>query len=587
VVLGKYEIKGTMAFGGLGWIYLALDTVLSRWVVLKGLLNSKDPNLLAVAVKEREFLAAVKNPSIVGIYDFITQGREGYIVMEYVSGKTLMTLRKERGGPLPAAEAASYILDILPAFSYLAEHGLVYCDFKPENAMVEGDAVKLIDMGAVRRLDDPGGDIYGSRGYSAPEASNDPSPVSDLYTVARTLAVLVANFDFQGRYEHALPPSSEVQAFQEHESLYRFLLKATRAEPEGRFQDAQEMAGQLVGVLREIVAETAAAEVSAVRSTSFDEEGDLGAGGGPLGANTLSYRDLPPLMIDSQDPGQAVAIAAAVLQDPARRRELFERGLATYSDSLELRLRFAGALTDCGAFDEAQTQLAQVQAADSSDWRSGWYRARLLLAQGKAREAAAAFEAVFNELPGELAPKLGLAMACEVGGEIARAIHYYDLISISNPAMASAAFGLARCRQRQRDRDAAAEAYQRVPGSSSQQARAQMGLALALLSPEPAAPGEGELGRAAEAIESLRATLDSLELHEVSARILETAAESIETGAVRSTDGSRLLGVPMLAKDLRQMAEDELRACARFAKEAADKIRYIDEANRVRPRTLV
>ncbi|MGI8551429.1 MAG: serine/threonine protein kinase [Dehalococcoidia bacterium] len=55
LVAGKYEIKGTLAFGGLGWIYLALDTVLSRWVVLKGLLNSKDPNMVALPVKEREF----------------------------------------------------------------------------------------------------------------------------------------------------------------------------------------------------------------------------------------------------------------------------------------------------------------------------------------------------------------------------------------------------------------------------------------------------------------------------------------------------------------------------------------------------
>src|SRR5262249_29496368 len=133
VVLGKYEVKGTLAFGGLGWIYLALDTVLSRWVVLKGLLNSKDPTLVALAGKEREFLAAVKHRNIVGIYDFIMAGDEGFIVMEFVNGKTLMTLRRERG-PLPAAEAIAYIIDILPAFAYLDEQDLVYCDFKPENA---------------------------------------------------------------------------------------------------------------------------------------------------------------------------------------------------------------------------------------------------------------------------------------------------------------------------------------------------------------------------------------------------------------------------------------------------------------------
>src|SRR5262249_47916280 len=62
LVADKYEIKGTIAFGGLGWIYLALDTVLNRWVILKGLLNSKDPKMLEVAVQEREFLAAVKHP---------------------------------------------------------------------------------------------------------------------------------------------------------------------------------------------------------------------------------------------------------------------------------------------------------------------------------------------------------------------------------------------------------------------------------------------------------------------------------------------------------------------------------------------
>ena len=62
-----------MAFGGLGWIYLGWDTVLSRWVVLKGLLNSKDEASAAAAVAERRFLAAVKHPKIVGIYNFVSR----------------------------------------------------------------------------------------------------------------------------------------------------------------------------------------------------------------------------------------------------------------------------------------------------------------------------------------------------------------------------------------------------------------------------------------------------------------------------------------------------------------------------------
>src|SRR5262245_28815697 len=118
VVHDKYEIRGPIAFGGLGWIYLGWDTVLSRWVIIKGLLNVKDEAAAAAAVAERQFLAAVKHPKIVGIYDFVQQGAQGYIIMEYVGGRTIQSMRKERG-PMPVEEAISYVMGILPAFSYL------------------------------------------------------------------------------------------------------------------------------------------------------------------------------------------------------------------------------------------------------------------------------------------------------------------------------------------------------------------------------------------------------------------------------------------------------------------------------------
>src|ERR1039458_4474132 len=58
VVAGQYEVKGAIAYGGLGWIYLGFDKVLSRYVVLKGLLNANDESSAAAAVAERQFLAA-------------------------------------------------------------------------------------------------------------------------------------------------------------------------------------------------------------------------------------------------------------------------------------------------------------------------------------------------------------------------------------------------------------------------------------------------------------------------------------------------------------------------------------------------
>ena len=68
LVAGQYEVLGCLAFGGLGWIYLARDrNVSDRWVVLKGLLNTGDADAMAAAVAERQFLAEVEHPSIVRI----------------------------------------------------------------------------------------------------------------------------------------------------------------------------------------------------------------------------------------------------------------------------------------------------------------------------------------------------------------------------------------------------------------------------------------------------------------------------------------------------------------------------------------
>jgi serine/threonine-protein kinase PknG len=231
LVAGQYEVKGAIAYGGLGWIYLGFDKVLSRYVVLKGLLNANDESSAAAAVAERQFLAAVKHPNIVGIYNFVQRGSEGFIIMEYVGGKTLKQIRQERG-PLPVAESIAYIHRILPAFAYLHSMGLVYCDFKPDNVMLEKDDVKLIDMGGVRRIEDTEGDIYGTVGYSAPEAASGPTVASDLFTIGRTLGVLLTEIKgFTTQHRFTLPSTEEEPLFTAQESLYRALLRSTAEKP--------------------------------------------------------------------------------------------------------------------------------------------------------------------------------------------------------------------------------------------------------------------------------------------------------------------------------------------------------------------
>ena len=151
------------------------------------------------------------------------------------------------------AHAIAYAIEVLPALDYLHDRGLVYCDFKPDNVIQTEEQLKLIDMGAVRRIDsdEP---IYGTVGYQAPEIGTDgPSVSSDLYTVGRALAVLSFEFKgFQGRFSGRLPDG--VPLLGQQESFARLLRRATHRDPGRRFASAGEMAEQLTGVLREVLA---------------------------------------------------------------------------------------------------------------------------------------------------------------------------------------------------------------------------------------------------------------------------------------------------------------------------------------------
>ncbi|MEV0139044.1 MULTISPECIES: tetratricopeptide repeat protein [Streptomyces] len=269
IVHGQYEVVGCLAHGGLGWVYLAVDRAVSdRWVVLKGLLDTGDQDAMAAAISERRFLAEIEHSNIVRIYNFVehldqrTGSLDGYIVMEYVGGKALKEIANDRRtpagkrDPLPVEQACAYGIEALEALGHLHSRNLLYCDFKVDNAIQTEDQLKLIDMGAVRRMDDDESAIYGTVGYQAPEVAElGPSVASDLYTVARTLAVLT--FDFQGYtnvFVDSLPDPDTIEVFRTYESFYRLLVRATDPDPARRFGSAAEMAEQLTGVLREVVA---------------------------------------------------------------------------------------------------------------------------------------------------------------------------------------------------------------------------------------------------------------------------------------------------------------------------------------------
>ncbi|MFI2734355.1 tetratricopeptide repeat protein [Streptomyces sp. NPDC018711] len=343
IVHGQYEVAGCLAHGGLGWIYLAVDRAVSdRWVVLKGLLDTGDQDAMAAAISERRFLAEIEHSNIVRIYNFVehldprTGSLDGYIVMEYVGGKSLKEIANDRRtpdgrrDPLPVEQACAYGIEALEALGHLHSRNLLYCDFKVDNAIQTEDQLKLIDMGAVRRMDDDESAIYGTVGYQAPEVAEvGPSVASDLYTVARTLAVMT--FDFQGYtnvFLDSLPDPEHIEVFRTYESYYRFLVRATDPDPARRFASAQEMAEQLTGVLREVVALQSGrprpalstlfgTEVRVTDTTLFAELTEdvslLGArrGGGRRGKAGAAAGPALPASVPGQAPGALPASGAS------------------------------------------------------------------------------------------------------------------------------------------------------------------------------------------------------------------------------------------------------------------------------------
>lgn len=588
VVAGQYEIKGAMAYGGLGWIYLGWDQKLSRWCVLKGLLNSADPVAAAAAVAERQFLAAVKHPRIVGVHNFVQHGNDGYIVMEYVGGRTIKSMLKERG-VLPPEEAVSYIHAILPAFGYLHRNGMVYCDFKPDNFMLEEDDVKLIDMGGVRRIDDPDGDVYGTKGYAAPEAANEPSIESDLYTLGRSLAVLIMKFPFQGANEFSLPTPTDQPVLAQHPGLYRFLQRACSRDPAGRFQSAEDMADQLIGVLRSIVATDAdpkpadsvcfigqpACDAGAEKSFTHEEA--------PWAAPARPAELLPALRTDPEDPGAQIVLSLASTA-PAQRIDALSKALTRKDtvNSTELKLRLADAQIAAGDVASATKVLDAIDAEDAWEWRSWWMRGRLHLSQGKASDARACFERVWNEVPGELAPRLAIGLSLEAEGRFEDArTHLRDVLRV-DPNWTGAAFALARCEAALGKAEDVLKAYGRVPQTSIVLGRARMSLARALTASAIDPKSVGLLADAASALSSQPA--EGLTWHFLAAELFAGALAAAERVKAAGFD---VLGVPMEPRALREAAERELRACAKNARSEAERWAFVDAANSVRPATLV
>ncbi|MDX3195355.1 serine/threonine-protein kinase [Streptomyces sp. MN03-5084-2B] len=196
VVAGRYLLLGELGRGGMGVVWRAQDQVIGRQVAVKEL-RLPDAESAAVfserALREVRTGGRLNDPSIVTVYDVVTDGGTTFIVMELVEAPSLADLVRQRG-PMPAAQAAQLGERVLTALQAAHAAGIVHRDVKPANILVAPDGrVKLTDFGIAHAVDDPrlttSGMIVGSPAFMAPERveGREAMPASDLWSLGATL----------------------------------------------------------------------------------------------------------------------------------------------------------------------------------------------------------------------------------------------------------------------------------------------------------------------------------------------------------------------------------------------------------------
>jgi eukaryotic-like serine/threonine-protein kinase len=178
--LGSYELLVQIGAGGMGEVYKAHDTKLSRDVAIKVLPEAfaHDPERLARFQREAKMLAALNHPNIATIYGLEQSNGTNYLVMELVSGETLQQ-RISKEGALPIEEALKICVQVAEALEAAHEKGIIHRDLKPANVKVTPEGkVKVLDFGLAKAF---AGDV----------ADGNPSQSPTLSAVATMQGVLL------------------------------------------------------------------------------------------------------------------------------------------------------------------------------------------------------------------------------------------------------------------------------------------------------------------------------------------------------------------------------------------------------------
>src|SRR5438067_883961 len=179
--LGRYEIRSQLGAGGMGEVYLALDTKLDRKVALKILPAevAAHPDRMKRFVQEAKAASALNHPNIITIHEIDETDSGHFIATEFIDGETLR--ERMRNVPMNLGEVLDVAAQIASALAAAHAAGIVHRDVKPENVMIRRDGiVKVLDFGLAKLSEPPavaGGLNVGSEAATRALVNTDPGSV--------------------------------------------------------------------------------------------------------------------------------------------------------------------------------------------------------------------------------------------------------------------------------------------------------------------------------------------------------------------------------------------------------------------------
>lgn len=248
--------------GGSSVVYWGIDLRSGFPVAIKKLYSSKAKQF--DLKKEANDYLYLSHKNLTKLIDFVIDGDQSYLVMEFVEGQTLDEYQKRTTGPMSEEIAIPIFRQLLDTVAYLHHNNTLHLDIKPNNVMIQSDmSIKLIDLGISSKIngvkDNP--KICGTPAFMPPEQfeKKELGRYTDIFALGVTLySMLTAHLPFKGNSHTEIWNNISIGNYTPPEFYYphvnpnltNIVVKAINPNPSERFQTCEEMHYEICNILK-------------------------------------------------------------------------------------------------------------------------------------------------------------------------------------------------------------------------------------------------------------------------------------------------------------------------------------------------